>query len=68
MRIKRSNMPFRGAYNRCYIDKNGKYKSVYTNEQSFGMHSGLNFEHKALIIIMSILVVSLIPTYWNNII
>ena len=43
--IKRSNVPFYGAYNRCYIDKNGEYKNLYTNDKSFGTSSRIPTIH-----------------------
>lgn len=52
--IKRSNVPFYGAYNRCYIDKNGEYKNLYTNDKSFGTSSRIPSIH---IFILSILAI-----------
>lgn len=65
--IIRSNSPFRGAYNRCYIDKKGEYKRMYTNEESFGTYSGANFTQVVLGIMLSIFIAILVSILLNSI-
>lgn len=68
MSIKRSNNPFRGAYNRCYINKKGEYMRFYTNESSFGTYHGVNFTHAVLGIVISIFIIILISLLYNSVV
>jgi hypothetical protein len=58
--IKRSNVPFYGAYNRCYIDKNGEYKNLYTNDKSFGTSSRIPSIHIFILSMVSIPTIAVI--------
>lgn len=68
MSIKRSNRPFRGAYNRSYVDENGEYNRLYTNESSFGTNSGLNFTHVVLLTMIAIFIILLLSVLYESIV
>lgn len=60
MSLKRSE-PFLGAYNRCYVNKKGEFKRLYTSDVSYGTTPGLTQFHTAFIVFFAIAFIVAIP-------
>lgn len=66
MNLKRSSKPFLGAYNRCYINKKGEYKRLYTNDISYGTTRGLTLFHTIFVIVFTMAVIIAAPTIYGE--
>lgn len=66
--MQRNKKPFKGAYNRCYIDKNGEYKEMYTDDCSFGTSNRIPEVHVFILLLLAIPTIVVLITLISSIV